>query len=219
MNHLWQSMPSSAFKAGLYRGYLTVAEAREHGNFGVGEYEFLDGEVTAIDGKYYRQTAEGKLLPLADEERLCFASVAPFAPTDDLALDGGLTDATIQPLFLKAFNTPNGVFAMRIDGSFTQVTATAIARQNEPFLTFDKVTHVPFHFQNVTGTMVCFYEPGYLGQTGIAGFHFHFLAADRTGGGHVTGFTLAEGSALWCRLGGFALRIPGGSRFDKATIN
>jgi acetolactate decarboxylase len=159
MKRLWQSTPSSAFKTGLYGPYFTVGEARLYGDFGVGEYEYLDGEVIAVDGIFYRQTSEGRLLQLADGERLCCASLAPFAATDEMALDPGLTETTIQPVYLKAFGTRNAVFAMRIDGTFSQVTTTTVPRQSEPFATFDKVPHVPFHFEAIAGTMVCFYSP------------------------------------------------------------
>jgi acetolactate decarboxylase len=218
MSVLWQSMPSAAFKKGLYSPYLTVGESREYGDFGVGEYEFLDGEVTALDGDYYRQVAEGKLLRLDDDEQLCFSSVTHFAPTETLELAPGLTETTIQPEFLKAFETPNGIFAIRIDGVFDLVNTTAIPRQSEPFATFDKVPHNSFRFIDSPGTLVCFYSPTFLANTGIAGFHFHFLAEDRTGGGHVTGFTLREGLARWNRITQFALQIPGGAAFDKAII-
>jgi acetolactate decarboxylase len=218
MSTLFQSMPSSAFKTGLYSPYLTIGAARAHGDFGVGEYEFLDGEVTAVNGNYYRQTADGKLLLMEADERLCFASVTHFVPGNNFELDGGLTETTIQPVLLKQFGTDNAIFAMRIDGTFDQVTTTAVRRQSEPFATFDKVQHVSFQFSALAGTLVCFYAPGFLAETGIAGFHYHFLAEDRTGGGHVTGFTLRTGVAQWCRLGQFTLGIPCEPAFDKATI-
>jgi acetolactate decarboxylase len=218
MSVLWQNMPSAAFKKGLYAPYLTVRESRERGGFGVGEYEFLDGEVTALNGEYYRQVAEGKLLPLDDDERLCFSSVTHFAPTNTDDLASGLTETTIQPVFLKAFETPNAIFAMRIDGVFDQVATTAVPRQSEPFASFDKVPHVPFQFKALPGTLVCFYLPGFVAETGIAGFHFHFLSEDRTGGGHVTSFTLRKGVARWNRVSQFALQIPCGSDFDNATL-
>ncbi len=218
MNVLWQSLPSSAFKQGLYGPALTVGDARRHGDFGVGEYELLDGEVTGVDGAFFRQTAEGKLLPLADHERLCFASVTRFRPIGRLDLAGPQTETTVQPLFLEAFKTSNTIFAMRIDGFFESVTATAIPRQACPCLTFDKVGHTPFSFSQLDGTLVAFYTPAYLAQTAIGGFHFHFLAADRTGGGHVTGFTLRQGVAQWQRIETFALHLPRSEAFDNAHI-
>jgi acetolactate decarboxylase len=212
-------MPSFAFKQGLYGRSLTVGEARQHGDFGVGEYELLDGEVTGMDGAFFRQTAEGKLLPLSDDEPLCFASVARFRPVAQINLAGPLTETTVQPVLLEAFKTPMTVFAMRIDGYFEQLTATAIPRQASPFVTFDKVGHTQFQYSQLAGTLVCFYVPDYMAQTGIGGFHYHFLASDRTGGGHVTNFSLREGIAQWQRIETFALHLPRSEAFDNAHIS
>ena len=125
---------------------------------------------------------------------------------------------TIQPVLAKMLGTPNAFYALRIDGTFEAVTTTAIARQSEPFQPFGGLPHATFNFSNVEGTMVVFYSPPYSLTTGIAGFHFHFLNSERTGGGHVTSFTLQEGCVQWQRLQQFAVQIPATQAFDQANI-
>lgn len=218
MSILWQSLPSAAFRAGVYAPDVTVAEVMAHGDFGVGEYESLDGELTVLEGQYFRQTAGGKLLPVGPEERLCFASVTHFQPQARAELPGGLTNVTIQPVLAKMVGTPNAFYALRIDGTFEAVTSTAFARQSPPYQPSSTLPEVTFNFSNVEGTLVVFYSPKYAQTTGVAGFHFHFLDTARTGGGHVTSFTLKEGCVQWQRLQQFALRTPTTESFDHAIL-
>ena len=39
MNKIWQNMLSKAYKLGLFEGVVTIGELREHGRFGLGEFE------------------------------------------------------------------------------------------------------------------------------------------------------------------------------------
>jgi len=82
MNRLWQIMPSMAFKLGLYQAVLTVAQARTHGNFGVGQFAALDGELTVIGGEFFHAKSDGSVHLADDVEELCFAQLCHFAPTD-----------------------------------------------------------------------------------------------------------------------------------------
>lgn len=48
-------------------------------------------------------------------------------------------------------------------------------------------TQSTFQFTSVTGVMVGFRLPSYMSGVGAAGYHLHFLTADRKAGGHVLG--------------------------------
>jgi acetolactate decarboxylase len=42
-----------------------------------------------------------------------------------------------------------------------------------------------FEAENISGTMVGFYCPKFIGNINVAGYHFHFISDDKKFGGHV----------------------------------
>jgi acetolactate decarboxylase len=56
---LFQASTIGALLDGAYDGDLTFAELAEHGDFGLGTLNGLDGEMIAIDGRFYRADVDG----------------------------------------------------------------------------------------------------------------------------------------------------------------
>lgn len=53
MNRIWQKLPSM-----LYDWITTIREARSRGDFGVGQFSALDGELIVADGAFDRARAD-----------------------------------------------------------------------------------------------------------------------------------------------------------------
>src|SRR5690349_2520856 len=51
---LFQVSTTGALVQGVYRGAMTLGTLREHGDFGLGTFDGLDGEMVALDGKFYQ---------------------------------------------------------------------------------------------------------------------------------------------------------------------
>ena len=78
---------------------------------------------------------------------------------------------------------------MRLDGRFDLVRARSVPRQAPPYRPLAEVVadqHV-FELADVEGTMVGFRFPAYVEGIEVAGYHLHFVDADRRRGGHVLG--------------------------------
>src|SRR5438552_12381617 len=71
----------NALLAGAYDGDMTFGELRRHGDFGLGTFNALDGEMIALDGGYYQITADGAVRPVRDDMRTPFAVVTQFQPS------------------------------------------------------------------------------------------------------------------------------------------
>ena len=56
---LFQASTIGALLDGAYDGDLSFAELAEHGDFGLGTLNGLDGEMIAIDGSFYRADVDG----------------------------------------------------------------------------------------------------------------------------------------------------------------
>lgn len=218
MNQIWQNMLSKAYAQGRFEGVVTIRELREHGRFGLGQYEALDGEVIVWDGQFYRATGNGRVRFADDSDRLCFAQVSDFNPQRRLDAPPRITFDTIKPFLEAVQGTRNTFFALTIEGFFESVTATAYHPQTEPYPPPANISPQVFEFSQVEGRLIVFYSPPYMRDVGIPGYHFHFLSQDRAGGGHVTAFTLSQGTIALEEINRFLLDIPTTDAFRKANL-
>ena len=51
---LYQTSTINALLEGVYDGDITFHELKEHGDFGLGTFHALDGEMVALDGNFYQ---------------------------------------------------------------------------------------------------------------------------------------------------------------------
>jgi len=58
---LFQVSTSGALVEGIYTGAVDVARLREHGDFGIGTFEGLDGEMVALEGRFHQVRSDGRL--------------------------------------------------------------------------------------------------------------------------------------------------------------
>ena len=56
---LFQVSTSTALVEGIYKGAVSIGHLREHGDFGLGTFEGLDGEMVAFDGRFYQVRSDG----------------------------------------------------------------------------------------------------------------------------------------------------------------
>ena len=61
MHTLFQVSTSGSMVAGVYQAAVTTRVILRHGNFGLGTFENLDGEMVVLDGNVYRVRADGRV--------------------------------------------------------------------------------------------------------------------------------------------------------------
>jgi acetolactate decarboxylase len=185
---LFQASTIGALLDRAFDGDLSFGELAEHGDLGLGTLNHLDGEMIAIDGEFFRADVDGRATRIGPEERTPFAVVTSFEPTVDEQLpDEELTHEEL----LKRLDAlvPDGASscAVRLDGRFELVRARSVPRQEPPYRPLTAVVadqHV-FELRDVEGTMLGFRFPTYVEGIEVAGYHLHFISADRSRGGHV----------------------------------
>jgi acetolactate decarboxylase len=217
---LWQNMPIIALLNGNYDGITQVYEAKRHGDFGLGAFAQLDGEMIAVDSAVYRVTSDGHVHKASDATRLSFAAMTHFAPDHAIDLPQGTTLETLSRFLDPQLPTLNAFYAIRIDGRFSAIRARAVLKQREPFPAFCEVVkkQTEFSFGNVSGTLVGFRGPAYASALNSPGYHFHFLTDDRSGGGHVLSFTVARAGLKLQRIDYVDLAFPHSSAFEKSAL-
>jgi acetolactate decarboxylase len=185
---LFQASTIGALLDGAFDGDLSFAELAEHGDLGLGTLNRLDGEMIAIDGEFFRADVDGAIHEVGPEERTPFAVVTRFEPTVDEQL---ADEERSHEQLLAAIDAlaPAGAasFALRLDGRFPLLRARSVPAQEPPYRALTEVVadqHI-FELADVEGTMLGFRFPAYVEGIEVAGYHLHFIAADRRRGGHV----------------------------------
>jgi acetolactate decarboxylase len=185
---LFQASTIGALLDGAFEGDLSFAELAEHGDLGLGTLNHLDGEMIAIDGEFFRADVDGNVTSIGPEERTPFAVVTSFEPTvEERLADEEVGHEELLARLDELVPAAAPSCAIRLDGRFDSVRARSVPRQEPPYRPLTEVVadqHV-FELQDVEGTMLGFRFPAYAEGIEVAGYHLHFISADRSRGGHV----------------------------------
>lgn len=79
-----------ALMTGIYDGEATLASLREKGDFGLGTFNTLDGEMLLLDGQFYRITAAGTVERPDPGTKTPFAAVTFFDPDRTFPLEASI---------------------------------------------------------------------------------------------------------------------------------
>lgn len=219
-NHIWQIMPSMAFKTGLYGGVTTIAKARYHGNFGLGQFAALDGELIVHDGQFVRARADGSVKQADDADELCFAQLCFYEPTNFGDAPANVDKKSFGSILSQLLAYQNSFCAFRIMGTFAQVVPSAPPPMPKPYPRFDQVGPLrkSFPAENIAGCIVGYYSPVFMDEVGVAGYHFHFVSDNQKVAGHVDSFKLAKGRVDAARIDHFTITLPTDAAYDAAKL-
>lgn len=189
---MYQYSIIDALLAGVFDGNLPIGELRKKGDFGIGTFNRVDGELIMDGGVVYRVNYDGSVTLVPDSDSTSAAFVKTFKADTTIYMEGNpLTYDDFQKR-LSAMLNSNGLYALRVKGSFESITARAPgAATQKPFPTLSnhlKTHQALFNLTNTEGTCMGFLLPIYLARTNVPGYHFHYLANDKKSGGHVFAF-------------------------------
>jgi len=205
---LFQTSNMNAIFAGVYDGEMGYKELRRHGDFGIGTFNGIDGELFGLDGKFYQIKADGIAYPVIDSMKTPFAIVTFFEPDKSILLDKASDYNELQGNLDNLLPAKDIFYAIKIEGPFKYIKTRSIPKQNKPYLPFDEAvkTQITFEFHNVEGTMVGFRCPSYMEGINNPGYHMHFITKDRKTGGHL----------LECRMENVKIEIDYTPEFHMA---
>ena len=184
---LFQASTIAALLEGAYEGDLSFDELAEHGDLGLGTLNGLDGEMIALDGRFYRADVEGAVGEIAGSARTPFAVVTRFEPAIEAELEGPLDHAGLLARLDALIPADAASCAIRLDGRFELVRARSVPEQTPPYRPLTEVVleQNVFELTEVEGTMLGFRVPDYAEGIEVSGYHLHFIDVDRGRGGHV----------------------------------
>ena len=219
-HHLFQASTIGALLEGAYEGDVTFAELAGQGDLGLGTLNHLDGEMIALDGRFYRADVKGRINEVAPEERTPFAVMTWFTPAISLALEEPLTHEELLAALDDAIPAGADSCAVRIDGEFERIKARSVPRQEPPYRPLADVVAEQnvFELLGVTGTVAGFRFPDYAEGVEVSGYHLHFIDSERRRGGHVFECSPTSATAAIDPSEGLSVELPPGVELADAKL-
>lgn len=185
-NAVYLSAPINALVEGLYVENTTIADIKQHGDFGLGTFNFLDGEMVLLDGNVYQIRSDGNVYHVKDDEKSPFACVTFFTPDTFDDFENIERPKDFYDLLNALIPSENMLYAIRIDGTFRYVKTRAVPRSENYRPLVEATKNQPvFEFHDVQGCLAGFYTPRFMESLNAPGYHMHFLTEDRLHGGHL----------------------------------
>ena len=220
-DYIFQTSTIGALMQGDYNGNLSLGELKKHGDFGLGTFNDLDGEMVGLDGIYYRVNYEGKVSTVPDSALTPFAAVTFFETDQTLTVNKPIDCKELEDNLEKLFPTKNIFYAIKIEGRYDSVKARSVPRQKRPYTPLMEVVKEEsiFELNDINGTMVGFRLPEYIDTINAAGFHFHFISENKDAGGHVLDCKIKNVSVEIDQIRNIQISLPDTSDFYEADLN
>lgn len=218
---MFQTSTINALMQGVYDGNTTFKELRNYGDFGLGTVQALDGEMIELDGQFYQVKSDGVAYRLNDSVKTPFAEVTFFKPEETIELNGTHNFTQLENYVEGRLVTKNLFYAFKIDGTFDYVKTRSVPIQSKPYVPLSEAIKAQkiFEFHNITGTIVGFRCPAYVGGINVPGYHMHFITANRSAGGHLLDIRLRNASIKVDDLSEFEMILPNIEEFYKADLS
>ncbi len=221
-NMLYQVGTIRSLLNGVYEGDIRFDELAHYGDFGIGTFDAVNGEMIALDGHFYRIDAEGKAHIAAPQMKTPFAVVTHFNKTHTYDLDRCGDLNALQEQILSRFESHNIIYALRLRGSFTHIVLRSEHPQPKGHMPLSETisqVKTTFSFHELSGTIVGFWFPEYMKAINVPGFHFHFLDASRQFGGHLLDLQLQHGTLEVMELYDFGMHLIHTPLFEHVNLD
>jgi acetolactate decarboxylase len=219
-NTLYQYSTINALMQGQFDGEKTLSEVAEHGDTGLGTFNGVNGELSQIDGKFYRFDNEGHFYQVDEKEKTPFVSTVKFQ--NDKTIEVGKIDKfeDLTKILSDEISKKNNFYAFKVHGTLNYLKVRSEPQQIKPYPTLPEVLgkQSVWEYQNVTGTLVVFYTPNYAAMLNVPGFHAHFVSDDKKVGGHVLNLKMASGTAQIDSIDKLQVELPQSQEFHDTDL-
>ena len=183
---LYMSSPINALLEGFYRDDVTIATLREKGDFGIGTFNNLDGELIALGGRFFQLDLDGNARPVDGGMKTPFSTVCHFSPVLSEEITAPLTWEEFGARLKTLLPSDNMFYAIHMEGKFKAVQTRSVPRTENYRPLSEATDHQKLRqFADVAGHLVGFYTPSFVPSVNVPGYHFHFIDKDFSAGGHL----------------------------------
>lgn len=212
---VFQNAPSNALLAGCYTGTMSVHDLKKHGDFGLGTFDSIDGEMVVLDHVFYQIQPDGKAQHVSDEAMSPFATLTFFKAGQEFFPMQSMEYKELTRFLDEKIPSPNLFYAIKVKGKFPMAKLRSATRQEKPYrvLTEAIKEQKVFELKKQEGTLVGFRFPSYMKGVNVSGYHFHFLTRDKTSGGHVLDLRIEEPHIEIDTVQDFSMKLPEDDEF------
>ena len=183
---LYISSPINALLEGFYRDDITIDTLKEKGDFGIGTFNNLDGEMIALNGSFFQLDLDGNARPVDGGIKTPFATMCHFHPMLTEEITTLMSYAAFGEHLKRMLPSDNMFYAIHMEGRFQTVETRSLPR-TENYHPLSEATEQQKirHFKEVEGHLVGFYTPSFVPSVNVPGYHFHFIDNSFSAGGHL----------------------------------
>ncbi len=117
-DQIYQVSTMTSLLDGVYDGDFDMADIPKFGDFGIGTFNKLDGELIGFDGEFYRLRGDGTATPVKGGDLSPFCSFTFFTPDMTHTIDGEMTREEFEQEIASLLPSKNLFYAIRLDGVF-----------------------------------------------------------------------------------------------------
>ena len=220
-SEIYQTSTMGALLGGVYEGDVTIGELLRHGDFGLGTFNRLDGEMLVLDGVCYQVRGDGSATIADLNELTPFAAVTWFQPDRTIDVSAPCDRAALKARIDEVLESTNLMVAVRVNGHFSMMRTRTVTAQHRPYRPFTEATQdqQEVTFADVAGTLAGFRMPDYEQGISVAGYHSHFIDNDRQHGGHALDYRLVRGTVEVGVRSELHLSLQRTPQFLRADLN
>ncbi len=220
LHTLFQVSTSAALVEGLYQGAVKVARLLSHGDFGLGTFIDLDGEMVVLNGACYQVSSDGAVSEVEGDRLIPYAVVTRFSAEFSEKPPELISFAELVAVCDQLRDSENVFYAFRVDGMFSLIKTRVMKQVSEGTgLKAASSAQQEFLFEQQEGTLVGLWSPGFAGSFSVPGYHFHFLSKDRKRGGHVLELRAIDVTIGGCAMHEMHVSLPETAEFLKADLS
>ncbi len=219
-NSIFQYSTLSALLEGVYDGELTVGELKQHGNFGIGTFNALDGELILFEGQCYKATSDSRILTMTDSVKTPFAAICNFKADTVIRIKYPVKIKDLENHLDSILARPNMIYAYQISGKFDSVVVRSVPKQEKPYKRLIEAYKKQgvFTLTDQDGVLLGYKFPKYLKEVNMDAYHFHFLSKDKTKGGHLLNCLILSGEVSVAYVRNYTLQLPNNEYFNHTIL-
>ena len=170
-----------------FTGLVRIDEVLTDQTLGLGTFANLDGELVLVGGTVFQVKPDGTPRVADLSQTTPFLQAVRFRPERSGPIPPGTTCAQLPPLIDALAGSANGVVAVRVRGTFTDLVTRSVTAAPPPFPPLSQVVagQTVFPLGTARAVLVGFRQGADALGIGQPGLHLHGVTVTRQAGGHV----------------------------------
>ncbi|MBN1914752.1 MAG: acetolactate decarboxylase [Parachlamydiales bacterium] len=203
----------------VYEGDVSLESLAKQGNFGIGTYDKLAGELLLYEGTFYQIQKKGSVSSPSLKSKTPFAAVTFFLSQNISQWKSKASFQALQKHIDSLIPSKNLIYALQINADFDSITLRTVKEQEAPY-SGKKALEDQYQYsqKSIRGTLIGFRFPQYLEQVNVPGYHFHFIDSSKKIGGHVFDASLHTATIQICPIYHFHLQLIKSPLFYAANL-